>query len=73
MVESLYLVLVNHEGHHSLWPAAEAVPARWESRHGPASRAEAIAYVESVWVDQVPRSLRRWLSTREENRHDGPG
>lgn len=52
-----YLVLVNDEGQHSLWPAAKNVPAGWETAHGPASRQDCLDYVNEHWVDLRPRSL----------------
>jgi len=36
--EGTYLVLVNEEGQHSLWPAFVEVPAGWSVAHGEDSR-----------------------------------
>ncbi|MGC5016036.1 MbtH family protein [Streptosporangium sp. DT93] len=55
--DASYLVLVNAEGQHSLWPAFAEIPAGWEVAHGEASRAACLAYVESTWTDMRPRSL----------------
>jgi len=52
-----FLVLVNAEGQHSLWPAFADVPAGWEIAHGEDSRAGCLAYVESSWTDMRPSSL----------------
>ncbi|MGJ6965339.1 MbtH family protein [Streptosporangium sp. G11] len=52
-----FLVLVNTEGQHSLWPAFADVPPGWEIAHGEDSRAACLAYVESSWTDMRPRSL----------------
>lgn len=52
-----YLVLVNDEGQHSLWPAFAEVPGGWEVRLSDASRIEALAYVTANWTDMRPRSL----------------
>jgi MbtH protein len=52
-----YLVLVNGEDQHSLWPAAIAVPAGWRTAHGADSRAGCLAYVDSHWTDIRPASL----------------
>jgi MbtH protein len=54
-----YLVLVNDEDQHSLWPAGIDVPAGWRPVHGPAGRAECLSYVEANWTDLRPRSLAR--------------
>lgn len=55
--DGTFLVLVNDEGQHSLWPLFSQVPAGWTEVHGPASRQECLAYVESNWTDMRPKSL----------------
>jgi len=55
--DAQYLVLVNDEGQHSLWPAGIAVPAGWSTVHGADSRASCLAYVEEHWTDMRPTSL----------------
>jgi MbtH protein len=52
-----FLVLVNDEGQHSLWPSFAEVPTGWTTSHGPTTRDEAIAHVERTWVDMRPKSL----------------
>lgn len=49
-----FLVLVNDEGQHSLWPADLAVPAGWTTVAGPAPRAACLEYVETHWTDIRP-------------------
>jgi MbtH protein len=53
-----FLVVVNDEDQHSLWPAYADVPAGWRKVFGAASRAECLAYVEEHWTDIRPKSLR---------------
>ncbi|MFJ5262395.1 MbtH family protein [Streptomyces sp. NPDC088387] len=55
--EGTYLVLVNDENQHSLWPDFVAVPAGWRTAHGPDTRQSCLEYVESNWTDMRPRSL----------------
>ncbi|MFP1660398.1 MbtH family protein [Streptomyces cavourensis] len=52
-----YLVLINDEGQHSLWPAFAEVPAGWIVAHPEDTRQACLAYVEQNWVDLRPRSL----------------
>jgi len=52
-----YLVLVNDEGQHSLWPADIDVPAGWRVVVGPDGRAQCLAYIEANWTDMRPASL----------------
>jgi uncharacterized protein YbdZ (MbtH family) len=56
-----FLVLVNDEDQHSLWPAFADVPAGWRKVFGEASRADCLAYVEEHWTDIRPKSLRERL------------
>ncbi len=44
-----FLVVVNDEGHHSIWPAGLAVPNGWKTLYGPDMRAECLDYLASVW------------------------
>ncbi|WP_432252259.1 MbtH family protein [Streptomyces sp. HNM1019] len=52
-----YLVLVNEEGQHSLWPAFAEVPAGWTVTHGEDGRQECLDYVNEHWTDMRPASL----------------
>lgn len=52
-----FLVLINDEGQHSLWPDFVEIPAGWTSTFGPAARQSCLDYVETHWTDMRPRSL----------------
>lgn len=56
-----FLVLVNDEGQHSLWPVFAAVPSGWAVAFGTVGegepREDCLAYVEEHWTDLRPRSL----------------
>jgi uncharacterized protein YbdZ (MbtH family) len=56
-----FLVLVNDEGQHSLWPEFAEVPAGWVTVYGPGSREDSLSYVEENWVDMRPRSLAEFM------------
>ncbi|TNH29632.1 amino acid adenylation domain-containing protein [Micromonospora orduensis] len=58
-----YVVLVNEEGQHSLWPEGLATPAGWEVVHGPGDRAACLDHVERTWTDMRPLSLVRRLTS----------
>jgi uncharacterized protein YbdZ (MbtH family) len=53
-----FVVLVNHEDQHSLWPTFADIPAGWRVVYGEASRAQCLEYVEQHWTDMRPKSLR---------------
>jgi MbtH protein len=55
--DATYLVLVNEEGQHSLWPEFAEVPAGWTRTHGPAARQDCLDYINEHWTDMRPRSL----------------
>jgi MbtH protein len=52
-----YLVLVNDENQHSLWPVWIDVPAGWSVVHEEDSRQGCLDYVEANWPDIRPASL----------------
>ncbi|BBX12054.1 MULTISPECIES: MbtH family protein [Mycobacteriaceae] len=58
-----FVVLVNDEEQHSLWPSFANVPAGWTVAHGEADRAECLDYIEHNWPDIRPRSLRERLTS----------
>jgi uncharacterized protein YbdZ (MbtH family) len=53
-----FVVLVNGEDQHSLWPTFADLPVGWHKVFGEAGRGECLAYVEQNWTDMRPRSLR---------------
>lgn len=71
--DSMYLVLVNAENQHSLWPAWIDVPAGWKPVHGSASRPECIDYVNKSWTDMRPLSLVVKMEGERVRRHETYG
>ncbi|MER5553742.1 MbtH family protein [Streptomyces sp. NPDC002793] len=61
-----YLVLVNDEGQHSLWPAFAEVPGGWTVAHQEDTRQACLDYVERNWTDLRPKSLIRSMSAQSE-------
>ncbi|QEV20243.1 MbtH family protein [Streptomyces alboniger] len=52
-----YLVLVNDENQHALWPAGLDIPSGWTVAQEASSRADSLAYVEEHWTDMRPAGL----------------
>lgn len=50
-----YLVLVDDEGRHSLWPSFADVPAGWAVARGAGTRQACLDYVASHWTELRPR------------------
>jgi MbtH protein len=60
--EEMYLVVVNHEEQYSIWRDDKSVPAGWRAvgKRGP--KAECLQYIEDVWTDMRPLSLRKRMA-----------
>lgn len=52
-----FLVLVNYEAQHSLWPSFADVPSGWQVVFGEDTRQACLDYVEEHWTDMRPKSL----------------
>lgn len=60
-----FVVVVNVEDQYSIWPGFREVPAGWESVGVRGGRQECIDYINSVWTDMRPRSLREFMRSRD--------
>ncbi|MCY1272857.1 MbtH-like protein [compost metagenome] len=56
-----FKVLVNDEEQYSLWPDYKEVPAGWREAGKSGSKQECLAFVEEVWTDMRPLSLRKHM------------
>jgi MbtH protein len=57
--DALYKVVVNGEGQYSIWPADRENPPGWTDAGRVGPREQCLAYVEEVWTDMRPLSLRK--------------
>ncbi|MFA1551822.1 MbtH family protein [Actinomadura chokoriensis] len=55
--DGTYLVLVNDEGQHSLWPSFAEVPAGWTVAKDEDTRQACLDYINENWTDMRPKSL----------------
>ena len=67
---TLYKVVVNHEEQYSLWPAERENPLGWREGGKSGEKAECLAYIQEVWTDMMPLSLRKQRAPQERERHD---
>lgn len=51
-------VVVNDDGQHAVWPAAEQVPDGWRAVGVQGTEERCLDYIEIAWDDLRPRSLR---------------
>jgi len=56
-----YVVLINDEEQYSLWPHGKDIPNGWRSAGKEGTRAECSLYVDEVWTDMRPLSLRKHM------------
>jgi len=56
---SAYVVVVNHEEQYSIWPEGRAMPAGWRPAGKTGQKSECLAYIQEVWTDMRPLSLRQ--------------
>jgi MbtH protein len=54
-----HTVLINDEGQYSLWPIRKPVPDGWRAVDKQGSEEECMKYVDEVWTDMRPISLRK--------------
>ncbi len=55
---SLYKVVINGEEQYSIWPAGRDNPLGWRDAGKSGPKAECLAYIQEVWTDMRPLSLR---------------
>ncbi len=55
--DGTYLVLVNDEGQHSLWPSYVDVPDGWTVSKDADNRQACLDFIDENWTDMRPRSL----------------
>lgn len=63
-----YLVLINDENQHSLWPAWRDIPAGWQATGPKGNRKECLEWIEGNWTDMRPKSLIDAMDRAEQGR-----
>lgn len=63
---TIYKVVMNHEEQYSMWPADQENPPGWIDAGKQGTKQECLGYVEEVWTDMRPLSLREQMA-------DSPG
>jgi MbtH protein len=60
--EQTYKVVVNHEEQYSIWPADRENARGWRDAGKRGSKEECLAYIEQVWKDMRPLSVREAMA-----------
>ena len=55
----IYKVVVNHEEQYSIWLADSPNPLGWSDAGMVGPKEDCLAYIEKVWTDMRPKSLRK--------------
>ena len=56
--KTIYDVVLNDEEQYSIWPAHKDLPAGWHKAGKTGPKQECLDYVDEVWTDMRPKSLR---------------
>ena len=65
---TIYKVVMNHEEQYSIWPADRENALGWTDVGKQGTKAECLAYIEQVWTDMRPLSLRKKMEEMEAQR-----
>lgn len=60
-VIDVYRVVVNHEEQYSIWPVDQELPLGWLEAGKTGTKEECLSYINEVWTDMRPLSLRKWM------------
>lgn len=63
--DSIYLVVINDEEQYSIWPSHKKVPSGWRAVGKEGRKAECLTYIDEMWTDMRPLSLRRKRGSAE--------
>lgn len=64
--DETFKVLVNHEEQYSLWPHWKQIPGGWRETGVQGDKKTCLNYVDEVWTDMRPLSLRKWMAEQEQ-------
>lgn len=60
-----YKVVINHEEQYSIWPVDRENPLGWNDVGKSGTKQECLDYIEEVWTDMRPLSLRKKMEEME--------
>jgi MbtH protein len=63
---TIYKVVMNHEEQYSIWPADRENAPGWRDVGKEGLKADCLAYIEEVWTDMRPLSLRKQMDDRSD-------
>lgn len=60
--QTTYKVVINHEEQYSIWFTERQNPPGWKDVGKQGTKAECLAYINEVWTDMRPLSLRKKMA-----------
>ncbi len=63
--KTIYKVVINHEEQYSIWAADKENALGWKDAGKHGTKAECLAYIEEVWTDMRPKSLREQMDAQK--------
>lgn len=70
---TIYVVVVNHEEQYSIWPEGRELPLGWSDAGKHGTKRECLDYIEVIWTDMRPLSLRKKMEEAERERQAAGG
>ncbi|MDE1476891.1 MbtH family NRPS accessory protein [Xenorhabdus bovienii] len=58
-----FKVVMNHEEQYSIWPSHLPLPNKWEETGVVDNKENCLAYIDRVWTDMRPLSLRKHMDS----------
>lgn len=65
--EEIYRVVLNHEEQYSIWPDWRENPRGWRDAGKKGPKEECLAWIDEVWTDMRPLSLRTKMDAEEQS------
>lgn len=60
-----YEVVMNDEEQYSIWPLDKAIPLGWKKAGKQGSKEACLEFVNEVWTDMRPLSLRKQMASAQ--------
>ena len=70
---TIYKVVVNAEEQYSIWPRDREIPLGWRDAGKEGPKQECLDYIQEVWTDMRPLSLRKKMEEAEAQRNADNG
>jgi len=70
--DTIFDVVMNHEEQYSIWPTYRGMPNGWRAVGKTGTKQECLAYIDEVWTDMRPLSLRQHMEAESQRARERP-